>query len=276
MNALEQWGVGDRLLEQRLAGVDLDVCLAGERVRGVLPPGLLGEPILRRVVPMVEDIVAAANGTVPNDAPATSVDVNVDLGDGWSLIGTVPGVFGDVVRVVTYSNVGAKHRLAAWVRLLALTATHADRPFSAVTVGRGKRGEYGTARIPPLGTDPVARAQAAVTHLDVLVDLYARGMCEPLPLYCKTSAAYASARPADRTGRARRAWESGSKFDSEDREPEHRLVLGRVVSFDELDVAPPRPDEDGPGWFPDESTRFGRYARRLWDGLRSVEELSNL
>jgi exodeoxyribonuclease V gamma subunit len=276
LNALEQWDVGRRLLEQRLAGLDLDACLDAERARGLLPPGLLGEPNLDRAVPLVEAMVAAATAAVPGGAEATSVDVNADLGDGWSVVGTVPGVIDDVLRTVTYSRVGAKQRLAAWVRLLALSASHPERPFTAVTIGRGKRGEYGTARIPPLAPAAGPRADAARAHLRDVIELYGRGMCEPLPLYCKTSAAYAGARPGGRDVKARKEWESQRAYDHEDREPEHRLVLGGVLPFDDLILAPPGPDEDGDGWCAEETTRFGRYARRLWDGLLAVEELSNL
>jgi hypothetical protein len=35
--------------------------------------------------------------------------------------------------------------------------------------------------------------------------------------------------------------------------------------------APPREDER---WDLDETRRFGRWARRLWDGLLAVEELA--
>ena len=44
---------------------------------------------------------------------------------------TVAGLRGDLLLATTYSRVAAKHRLAAWVRLLALTATRPDRRKSA-------------------------------------------------------------------------------------------------------------------------------------------------
>ena len=98
-------------------------------------------------------------------------------------------------------------------------------------------------------------------------------MREPLPLACMTSAAYAAATHAgaDADKAARAAWESGWKFPNEDADLEHQLALGGILSFDELTEEPPRPDEQGDGWDDTETTRFGRYSVRLWDGLLQTE-----
>ncbi len=48
------------------------------------------------------------------------------------------------------------------------------------------------------------------------------------------------------------------------------------MPFDDLLLAAPNADEAGAGWAADETTRFGRYARRLWDGLLAHEKLENL
>jgi len=165
----------------------------------------------------------------------------------------------------TYSRVAAKHRLAAWVRLLALAASEPGRGFGAATVGRARGRGAAVATIPPLD------ASAAIEHLRTLVDLYGRGMREPLPLYCNTSEALARRR------NARDEWETRpGGFDHEDRDREHVFVLGRDVPFSALLAEPARPDEGGAGWRSDEPTRIGRYAGRLWDGLLAVEERTGL
>jgi exodeoxyribonuclease V gamma subunit len=127
------------------------------------------------------------------------------------------------------------------------------------------------ARIPPV------EAAEALDHLEVLLDLFDRGMREPPPLACLASAAYADAARAGRdpTAAGRAEWESAFRFDREDAEPEHQLVLGGKVAFAALLAEPARPDERGPWWDPDEPRRFGRWARRLWDGLLGVEECSD-
>ena len=107
------------------------------------------------------------------------------------------------------------------------------------------------AEIPPLGGDAETRRRAALAHLGGLAHLYARGMREPLPLYCMTSAAYAQAahigrRTPSRAGR--KAWTSAWNYDKEDKEPDHQLVLGGVRTFDELIAEQPRSDEHGQGW----------------------------
>ena len=206
------------------------------------------------------------------------MDIKVALADGRTLSGTVPGVYGDVLRTVTYSRVNARHRLQAYVRWLALTAAHPERAFTAVTVGQARRGASDSAtitiaRIPPLADHPAVRAERAREPLATLIDLYDRGMREPLPLACMTSAAYAAAahHGGDAEKAARNEWESGWAFPKEDAELEHQLVRGDISSFDELTAEPPGADEQGDGWDDAETTRFGRYSVRLWSGLLQTE-----
>jgi exodeoxyribonuclease V gamma subunit len=111
----------------------------------------------------------------------------------------------------------------------------------------------------------------------VLVDLYDRGMREPPPLFCLTSAAYARAARDERdpVAAARAEWLSEWNRDREDREAEHTLVLGGVAAFEDLLAEPARDDERGPGWDTSEPSRFGRTARRLWDGLLDHEQVDD-
>jgi exodeoxyribonuclease V gamma subunit len=285
LGGLEKWGVGDRLLEGHMAGADLDACVAAEMARGTLPPGALATRVLDQVRPTVEALAAEAAArraeAGAGAAEAHSVEVNLRLPGGRSLVGTIPGVSRDLLLTVTYSSVAPKHRLATWVRFLALTAAHPDRRFQAATVGRRrmgglKRATVTTARLGPLGDgdgDGGRDAALALDHLAVLVDLYDRGLREPLPLYCATSAAWAAAIATgnDPESAAAAVWDSGYKFDGEAKDLEHQLVLGGVRAFADLLEAKPAKDEDGDGWDSAEPTRLGRLALRLWDGLLASE-----
>ena len=262
LDHLEQWGVGTRLLEGRLAGADMDACVAAEVARGLLPPGRLGTPVIERLRPAVEELAGYALRL--GEGTSRSADVKLALADGRILSGTVPGIHGDLLRVVQYSRVAPKHRIALWVRWLALSAAHPDRRIQAVLMGRARAGAQGAVTICRL---PAVGAEAALAQLDVLLDLHRRGLREPLPLACAASAAYA------RGGEdpARKAWESDWNFPKEDVELEHQLAFGGVLGFDELLAFAPRAGED---FEPEEPTRFGRLSRRLWSGLLSVEELA--
>ncbi|MDP8988127.1 MAG: exodeoxyribonuclease V subunit gamma, partial [Actinomycetota bacterium] len=236
LGPLERWGVGDRLLAARLAGADPDACVAAEIARGVLPPGALARGVLQEVRPTVEVLVAAATDLMGGAGDPRSIEVALPLPDGRLLVGTVPGVRGTLAATVVYSRVGPKHRLASWARFLALTAAHPDAGFEAATVGRRRadvrgRARVTVARIAAFHGDPAARRARALIHLGRLVELYDRGMCEPLPLYCATSAAHAAARAAGKDAKgaeaaARKVWQSEWDFPREDRDHEHLLVLG--------------------------------------------------
>ncbi|MGA9857363.1 MAG: exodeoxyribonuclease V subunit gamma, partial [Solirubrobacteraceae bacterium] len=274
LDGLARWGVGQRLLEARLRGVEGRTAILAEIARGTLPPGVLGQPIVSALYPIVDAIVAEATAQIPGAAEADPVDIRVALDDGRVLSGTVSGVSGDVLLATTYSRVSAKHRIAAWARLLALSAAWPDRPFSAVTVGRAGGGDdVRIARIPPLADDPAQRRSIAMAQLGVLVDLYDRGMREPLPLFCLTSAAYAAAALTgqDPIAAATREWTTEWNFDHEDSDLEHQLAFGGVLTFAELMQIPPQAGED---WVPADGSRLGRYAVRLWEGLFAREQVS--
>jgi len=270
LDPLATWGVGQRLLDAHLAGAGLTECVAVERARGILPPGAFAGRILAEVGPTVQRLAAAAEGI--GDGEPQPVQVHLRLPDGRLVVGTVP-VRGSVHRVVGYSRVGPKHRLAAWVRLLCLTAMLPDAGYSAVTIGRSRsearRASVTVARIETLGADE------ARERLSRLIDFYDRGLREPLPSYCATSAAYAAAALAGQDTRAagESAWLSGYGFPREDQDSAHVLVLGPDRSYDSLLAAEPGEAESGSGWASEEATRFGRYARRLWEPLIEREKL---
>ena len=271
LDGLGRWGVGQRLLDARLRGVERRTALLAEIARGTLPPGQLGMPLLHDLDPIVDAIVSEAAARAPALAGGDPVDVRVTLADGRLLSGTVSQTSGDVLLATTFSRVSAKHRIAAWARLLALTASAPERAFTAVTIGRaGGRDDVRTAAVGPLGDDPETRAQAALGQLQRLVDIYDRGMREPLPLFCQTSAAYAEAALSgqDAEEAARRAWESEWNFDHEDKDAEHQLAFGGVRSLPEMLRDAPRADET---WAPSESSRLGAYAVALWEGLLTRE-----
>ena len=277
LDGLGKWGVGQRLLDGVLAGAELDACKNAEIARGTLPPGHLARPVLEDIGTVVAQLAAASKGLV-GDEPPGSLDVNLALSDGRTLAGTVTGVCADTLRAISYSAVRPQDRLRAWVKLLALTAARPERPFQSLVIGRARAGAYRAdvtvARIAPLGDDPPGRRRTALEHLTALVDLYDRGMREPLPLAREASAAYAwaVARGQDGAPAAGAAWTSTFDRDREDRKPEHVRVYGGEISVPELLAFSPRGDEN---WYPDEPSRFGVYARRLWDGLLASEVIDD-
>jgi exodeoxyribonuclease V gamma subunit len=248
LGGLERWRIGQRLLDGVLAGHEPNACIRAEIARGSLPPGRLGVPVVQRIWPTVDRIAAAARAFT--DAEARSIGVNISLPGGRGLLGSVSGVRGPVLLNPSYSRVNARHRIAAWVRLLALSAAVPGGGFQAVTVGKapyGSDAELLIARIPPVTFDE------AVAELGRLLDLHERGLREVLPLPPLTAAALVR----DGESAAERAWTSRFKVPGEDVEADHVRVFGGVLSFGELLAHP-----------------VERNARALWDRLLAVEECS--
>jgi exodeoxyribonuclease V gamma subunit len=140
-----------------------------------------------------------------------------------------------------------------------------DHSWTAHALGRRGR-NTAHATVGPLD-------QRAEQWLRDLVDLYDRGMCEPLPMPVKTACAYAeAAHLQQRSGngspldKARREWEtdrfSPHGIRGEDADAAHVQVYGEDAPIECL-LTPPRADEQ---WNA-EPHRLGRLAVRLWQPL---------
>ncbi len=279
-DALTQWGIAERILQARLEGASWNDCEQAEIARGTLPPASLAYPVLDEMQHDIEELVLAA-GHLPG-LPPESLEVDVDLPGLPSVVGTVAGLRGSLIPRVTYRRMQPALRLSAWLRLLALSATYPEVPFEAQTIGRASKGSrraVSVATVGPLDGDPLIRRDVARAHLAGLVRLFQSGMCEPLPISCKTSAAYARDRalgrePGEAAYEARKAWESTNSRDNENRDKEQVFVLGGELTFSEMLTFTGIPlAEEGLDLDPPEPHRFGVYARLVWDGLLDLERV---
>ncbi|MDQ3359459.1 MAG: exodeoxyribonuclease V subunit gamma, partial [Actinomycetota bacterium] len=272
LDGLEKWDVGDRLLHDMLDGLDPDASCTAELLRGLLPPRSLGHQLLREVAEVVQALLSSTADV--RAVAARSLDVDIDLGDGRRLTGTVPHVHGDRIVTVTYSTLKARQRLESWIQLLALTLGHPGTTWTGYAVGRdGRTPRAAIAQ----GLDSSARPWL----LD-LVDIYDRGRREPIPLPAQTGAAYAHAWVRARgTGdpdprvAARSAWTTNANLThlppGEQDEPAHVRVYGPASPLEVL-LDAPRADES----WNDADTRLGQYALRVWEPLLAHEELRKL
>jgi exodeoxyribonuclease V gamma subunit len=237
INALEEWTVGDRMLHDMLRGMSPDQARQAEWRRGTLPPGQLGWRKATEIKDQATLLAAAAlrlREAGGHFAPAVrspqAYDVDIDLGSGRRVTGTVSPVFGDRLVSVTYSKLDGKHLLESWIPLLALLARDPAIDWHAVCIGRAKKGA--TPRAQGLGRPDVD----AVEVLGDLVAVYDAGRREPIPLPVKTSYAWAVARHMGDVPEqaAKYRWKSSDRYPGEDQSPAHVRAWGQGAYLSKL------------------------------------------
>ena len=267
LDHLEEWQIGDRILRRIIGLDDPQQVLTGELLRGDLPPRGLGARAIEEVCARVQQLGDASQRD--RTAPPDTVDVTVDLGRGRRLTGVVPDVRGERVVRVHYSRLSAKHRLAAWIDLLALAAAFPDRAWTAASYGWFKR--YGREGVASSILGPLD--DTAPDLLRALVDVRDRGLCEPLPLFAKSSAVWASAvaKGNDGFAQAQWPWRGSDQSPGERADPAHVRVHGQGADLARI-VGQPHDEEHWNG----EPTRAGQYAVRVWAPLLAHETGRNL
>ncbi|MDF2822710.1 MAG: recC [Mycobacterium sp.] len=257
LDGLQTWQVGEQMLADLRRGKDSRWVLNAEWRRGTLPPGQLGWRLAKHIRDQTE-VLARAEAPYRELTPQ-AVDVDIDLGEGRRLTGTVTPVYGTSVITTTYSRLDGRHLLEPWVHILALAAAEPATDWTAVCTGR-----YGDGVITRILGLPV---EGAMTVLKDVVALYDAGCREPLPLPVKTSYTWAENR-----FRGRDPWQAtlrtwASKYGGEQEDPAIVRVWGAPPVPLEVLMTPPRPGEEVPG----EDTRLGAFAARLWGPLLRSE-----
>ena len=206
--ALDLWRVGDRLLSARLDGVNVSEWERVERQLGTLPPAVLGDAKVAELVEIVDRLMGVAGEHGFRSGPGESHRVDVALGDGTRIVGSVLGRLDPATpgpARVQFTRAKPEHRVAAWLDLMALVAGDPTRPWRAVAVNRGAGQKKQPEIVDIVPTVPLAppvrsgdldpggsaegRRDAAIRALEVAVDCFRRGSSEPIPLFAKLSRA---------------------------------------------------------------------------------------
>lgn len=162
----------------------------------------------------------------------------------------VSGIRDRTLVRVSYGTVRGRQRLRAWIELLALKVAHPEVAWRSVVIGKSARGSI-------LG--PIAEADARA-RLHDLLQLWARGLCELLPLPPNTAAAQVAAlRPGGNQYAVGDAW----KLECDAAWRRFGMDPRRLTDLTQRPAAP----GDGPGG----GSAFQALARRVWEPLLDAE-----
>lgn len=175
LDPLTGYNVKETIKAQDLGGVCAEDGLALLRAQGMLPPARAGEIVHQQLCLQSAEVVAVMKPLLAEPLPPAPLDLA--LGP-WHVTGAVDALYAAGRVVGRVGNLNGKDRLRAWVAHVALCAAAPDGvPHQTTLVGRD-----GVVKFPPL--------ENPQEQLRDLLELYARGLREPLRLFPKTSGAY--------------------------------------------------------------------------------------
>ncbi|MCL4756540.1 MAG: hypothetical protein KJ015_40695, partial [Myxococcales bacterium] len=226
LDQLENWKLGTALLGCLLDDRPLDEAETLLRAQGELPLGHPGRLELEKLLADCEAI-AERTRTDRQGSSLEPLEVRVELEDGTRVTGAIGDRWaGGVVRH-TYSKLGSKYVLEAWIRHLAL-CSGSEKGARTVWIGRGKDADANAVEWAPLP------AQEAARELAALVQLYRRGLERPLPFMPATSRDYFDAVGQGKNGEAAavKAYDEGDLCETAFDPHPARAFSGMLPPFD--------------------------------------------
>jgi len=215
--------LAETLVEQVRAGQPPERLEARWQASGRLPQGSLGARLFARQAGEASAFSSALEAACP-DRPEQALAIDLTLG-GLRLVGTLPGVRPDGLFGFSVHKIWDGQLIAFWLRHLALNAL-APPGVEAASRWLDPERLYRFA--------PRADAQALLAQW---LAAYWQGLSQPLPLFPKSSLAYARAlakgKPAE-DGRkvAEGGWTKGYNRPPEGANAYYRLAFPQGVSFE--------------------------------------------
>jgi exodeoxyribonuclease V gamma subunit len=262
VDALTASQVGRELLAHITTGGDAAGWLATRPHLGNLPPAALGAEALVRIHDELRDLVELVEAHGGSLEPEEPREVEVFMPGGPAVTARVTGGHGDVLTRARYVRWRPGLALGAALELAVLTLADLSIPWSAVVAGRDAsssrtipRPHLVTVRL--AGDDACGRLAAATELLARAVELHARALCEPLPLFERSSHAVATG-GSDVDGKLRR-----------DRMDGCNDLVFPGVTVAALDADPVRAHDPVGGRH---ASRWRALAAHLWDTVARTTE----
>jgi exodeoxyribonuclease V gamma subunit len=224
LEGLDAYALKQELVARRLGGQDLQVLYPMVRAQGILPAGKGGELAFREVMLEVDSFVESLKPFVSH-SPLPALDLNVDM-DGFKLTGTVKQVWPEHMVHFRCAPAKPKDHLDLWIEHLAvLCLARGDYPESSVLVAQDKVWHY----------PPIANSRS---FLRLLLDLYWRGLSEPLKFFPESAFEYAARRTAgksheDALAAALKVWNGSEKIRGEREDAYCKVAFQQVNPLDE-------------------------------------------
>jgi exodeoxyribonuclease V gamma subunit len=219
LGALDQYDLGNFLIDKALAGADLKAYYDLARAKGVLPPGAPGALSYSDLVGRVNSFAKPLKPYV-QDAPLEPIDVDVEIA-GFKVTGRIDGIWPGNRLAFHFAGDKAKYRLALWVDHLMVNLLQ-------------KRGYPLVSR---LLTEKKAWTFIAVDTardiLEALLQTYWEGLKEPLRFFPESSLRLVEhmnkgeAQPVALEA-ALQAWRGNDFVPGEATDPYLNLCFGRV------------------------------------------------
>ncbi len=265
LGGLAEWSAAQRLIEARLDGRTSEQWARHERALGTLPAGGYGDLALARITGLVDALLSTTTALGVDPRHDDPQPIDVELPDGTRIVGAVDLRCGSErpgPARLTFSKAQPKHHVESWLDLMALVAHDPEASWRSVHVRRNTGGtKPDPLELVARGATAETRRSDALAALTVVVDLYRRGMREPIPLFTKLS------RKLFDGDATTNDWLNQSGFAEGAQDP-HVLAFG-TLELHELRALPARPDDPvGPA-----PGRAQRFADSLWSTVESSAQI---